>query len=101
VIDGNATREAEALRLARDGLQRAETANAANDIAGATRWFERCHRLLPQDHYIALQLALVNLGRDNAQAEALFGTVAEAHDLHDAWLGLVWAWATQQAPRPP
>ena len=78
----------EALRLARAALTRAEAARAGNDIAAAERWFERCHRLVPHDDYVALQLALVSLGRDSAKAEGLFARLAARFDLRDVWLGL-------------
>ncbi len=88
MTDDAAERGAEALRLARSALAEAEAAQAANNIPDALRWFERLYRLLPQDHYAALRLALVSLGVDAARAETLFARLLESFDLRDAWLGL-------------
>jgi glycosyltransferase involved in cell wall biosynthesis len=80
--------EPAATRLARLGLEKAEAALADGDAATALRWLDRCHRLLPHDHHIALQLALALLAEHPARAEPLFARVAAAQDLRDAWFGL-------------
>ena len=68
--------------------QRGQAALASGDAASARRWLDRAARLAPDDLTIALALAACCLGRDNAQATALFARVAEAVDVREAWSGL-------------
>ena len=63
-------------------------ANAATDPAERRRWLERAHRLLPKDGMIAVTLASTRLAdRDFESAASLFRSVADRHDIADAWLG--------------
>ena len=74
--------------LARDALLRGRHALIAGDAAEAIRWLDRAHRLAPADGTLTLALASACLRHDNARAEALFRSVAEAGDVREAWLGL-------------
>jgi GT2 family glycosyltransferase len=54
----------------------------------ALRWLERAHRLVPLDPNATLTLASACLAHDPARAAALFQSVADKHDVRQAWLGL-------------
>ncbi len=69
-----------------------EAARAAGDAAGALRWFDRAHRLAPQQDRITLSLALALLSAGDTAAIMLLGEVAERHDVKAAWLALAVAY---------
>jgi len=59
------------------------------DAGVAVRWLQRARRIAPDDHTIALSLALAFLRVDDpAQAATLFRSVLAAHDMAEAWIGL-------------
>lgn len=78
----------DSIGLARQALESGQQALMAGDGAAAISWLDRAHRLAPHDGTLTLTLATACLRRDNARAEALFRTVAEAEDVRSAWLGL-------------
>ena len=75
--------------LAQQAWDRGCAAADAADLPEARRWLERARRLQPRDDTVAFSLAMVLL-RSGAAGEAapLFATVAERHDMADAWAGL-------------
>ncbi len=78
-------------KLAREALNRGQTAAASGDAVGARRWFERASRLAPGDDTVNLCLAGACLNLDDNRAAELFGQVLELHDLQPAWTGLALA----------
>jgi GT2 family glycosyltransferase len=60
----------------------------ADNLIAAVRWLERAHRLVPLDPNATLALASTCLAHDPARAAALFQSVADTHDVRQAWLGL-------------
>jgi GT2 family glycosyltransferase/glycosyltransferase involved in cell wall biosynthesis len=61
---------------------------AAGNISEARRWAERAVRLLPSDDTLALTLASVCLGQDDARALYLLSRLATRHDVREVWMGL-------------
>lgn len=73
---------------AADAVARGHSALQAEDLAEATRWFERARYLVPTDPQIALALAGVRLQAGDPTAAGLYAEAAEASDTREAWLGL-------------
>jgi len=73
--------------LALASWRRGDAARAEGDLAGARRWLEWAHRLLPDDPSIAMALASVLVALADPAALALFSRVAAEHDVFAAWLG--------------
>lgn len=65
-----------------------EMGRAAADPATRLRWLDRAHRLFPADPTLRLALAEACLGRDDARAESLLGSLAAEHDTREVWLAL-------------
>ena len=74
--------------LARTAIANGLEALAVNDLRVALRWLERAHRLVPLDPNATLALASACLAHDPARAALLFQSVADKHDVRQAWVGL-------------
>ncbi len=74
--------------LAHDAVARGRTALAGHRTDVAIRWLDRAHRLVPADPNVMLSLASACLNGQPKRASALFGVVANKHDIRHAWLGL-------------
>ncbi len=75
--------------LAQQAWDRGRAAADAADLPEARRWLERARRLQPHDDTVAFSLAMVLLRSGGAgEAAPLFATVAERHDMANAWAGL-------------
>ncbi|HEX3347358.1 MAG TPA: glycosyltransferase [Acetobacteraceae bacterium] len=59
--------------------------------ADALRWFERAHRIAPEDLTVGLSLAAAQLAIGHARAAASFRDVASRVDLREALIGLAGA----------
>ncbi|MDA8051139.1 MAG: glycosyltransferase [Rhodospirillales bacterium] len=75
-------------RAALSAWKEGEAAAAAGDGTSARRWFDRAHRLAPQQDHITLSLAMALLSEGDPQAITLLETVAARHDLRPVWLAL-------------
>lgn len=74
--------------LVRSAWETGEAAAEAGDFKEARRWFDRAHRLAPQQDRITLSLALALLREGDAAAIELLRAVAGRHDLRPVWLAL-------------
>ncbi|HWA79866.1 MAG TPA: glycosyltransferase [Acetobacteraceae bacterium] len=69
--------------------EKGEAALASGDVKGARRWFDRAHRLAPDEDRITLSLALACLrAGENEEGAALLEALAERHDRRVVWLAL-------------
>ena len=75
--------------LAQFAWNRSRLAAAEGNAAGALRWLERAHRLLPNDGTVALALAgaLMQAG-SLPRAAGLFEELGRRYALSEAWAGL-------------
>lgn len=76
------------LPAARLALRRGQDALAAGRVEDARAILDYAHRLAPKDGLVALTAATARLRCSDPAAAALFETLANAHDLREAWLGL-------------
>ena len=74
---------------ARSARLQAETLLAEGNLPGARLWFERAHRLLPDDPALTTALAGVLLRLADADAGRLFAEALRAADTREIRLGLV------------
>lgn len=105
--DGSAPQTSVA-ELARDAMTRGLEALAAHSssnpggiqcLAAALKWLDRAHRLAPLDANTAVTLASACVANDPARAVALFHSVAQQHDVRQAWLGLVAGYLRLSGPK--
>jgi GT2 family glycosyltransferase len=77
--------------LALEAFERAQAETEAGDRNAALRWLDRACRLVPRDQTLTLALATASLGHDDLRAASLFGPIASANDVREAWYGLATA----------
>ncbi len=69
--------------------EKGEAALASGDLMGARRWFDRAHRLAPDEDRITLSLALACLrAGEDKESVTLLDALAERHDRRVVWLAL-------------
>ncbi len=77
--------------MLRAAIASSRAALAGGDRAEALHWLDRARRIAPQDHPLALEVAVLALSLADPLAEPIFAALAARFDLAEAWVGLATA----------